>query len=172
MERKQRILEETERILLAMQGPLVLAADRGLRSDSAAAPLGSWRSDKGACYIGWEPSSGRLAYEDPLPAGRRLHGWFVREVGNDLLWQGALAMHDTGGPPQDGPSLDEPLEIVGYILVRMLPDVKFPAMEAQIRVVAVDDDWSLPVRFQKMSEEEEVDEHVEHVAQKCPQELT
>uniref|UniRef100_A0A7S4RTM7 Uncharacterized protein n=1 Tax=Alexandrium monilatum TaxID=311494 RepID=A0A7S4RTM7_9DINO len=125
----------------------------GVAGGAADLPLGNWASDAGKCRIFKDPITSRLAYEEPLAEGRRLHGWLNPVQGEEPLWRGSLALLEAGRPPWYGPSFGPEPEMVGSIQVRHLPggEGEDAAMETQIRVAEEDTDWQSPVRFRKES---------------------
>eukprot|EP00927_Polykrikos_kofoidii_P081482 TRINITY_DN7890_c0_g2_i1.p1 TRINITY_DN7890_c0_g2~~TRINITY_DN7890_c0_g2_i1.p1 ORF type:complete len:457 (-),score=95.20 TRINITY_DN7890_c0_g2_i1:294-1664(-) len=144
--------------------PITLPEEPAPAQDQDAALVGDWVSDKGTCRILKDPTTDRLAFEEPFGDGERLYGFLEQERGANLLWQASLGILGEGQDPSFGSS-----EVAGRILVRLLPEVgetlrgsaTKASMEMQIHVDgeeesvegADDDDdesWEPPVKFRRV----------------------
>mmetsp|Transcript_49075 Transcript_49075/g.110383 ORF Transcript_49075/g.110383 Transcript_49075/m.110383 type:complete len:184 (+) Transcript_49075:66-617(+) len=124
-----------------------LMAPLPVASSTDSAPLGSWSSETGKCRIFKDPITNRLAYEESIGEGRRLHGWLDPVTDEKGIWRGTLALLEAGKPPWYGPSFGPAPETVGSIQVRPIADSDPAAMETQIKVADEDEEWQKPVRF-------------------------
>lgn len=114
---------------------------------------GEWISEKGRCVIREDRMTSRLAYEEPLGDGSRLHGWLLKQDAgkiaagvDDVVWEAALVMLDEGQMPWYGPSFGEEPEALGDIQVRLRPS---GSLETRIRVTDEDTEWQPPVAFRR-----------------------
>lgn len=117
------------------------------------AVVGEWISDKGECFIGEDRITSRLAFEEPLGDGSRVHGWLVKQEpgttaddGSLACWQATLTLLDEGQGPWYGPSFGQEPEALGDIQVRLLVS---GGLQTRIRVADEDTDWQPPVTFRR-----------------------
>merc|ERR1719174_2037694 len=132
----------------ANSAPIVIE-DEGDSSSTEEAIHGQWKSSGGECRIFLDSMTRRLAYEELLGDGSRLHGWLVRK-GSELCWQSTLWILDEDQTPWYGPSFGEEPDRVGDILVRLLPG-RPVKIQTQIRVADEDNDWQPPVTFSQLA---------------------